>query len=71
VERVVRVPLVELLDPANRYCVRHPSGFVGPAFSVRGLEVWGFTAGLLSRLFDLVGWERPWDADDVRDLGHW
>jgi len=71
VERVVRVPLAELLDPANRYSVQHPSGFVGPAFGVRGLVVWGFTAGLLARLFALVGWERPWDADDVRDLGHW
>ena len=47
--------------PANRVSVRHPSGFVGPAFDVRGLLVWGFTAGLLSRLFALVGWERPWD----------
>jgi 8-oxo-dGTP pyrophosphatase MutT (NUDIX family) len=71
VERVERVPLSELLDPANRYCVRHPSGFVGPAFDVRGLVVWGFTAGLLSRLFALVGWEQPWDEDDVRELGHW
>lgn len=71
VERVVRVPLAELLDPANRYSVQHPSGFVGPAFGVRGLVVWGFTAGLLSRLFAFVGWERPWDEGDVRDLGHW
>ena len=64
-------PLAELLDPANRYSVRHPSGFVGPAFDVRGLVVWGFTAGLLSRLFALVGWEQPWDEGDVRELGHW
>lgn len=71
VERVARVPLAELLDPANRYSVRHPSGFVGPAFAVRGLVVWGFTAGLLSRLFALVGWEKPWPEDDVRELGHW
>ena len=71
VERVVRVPLEELLDPAHRLSVRHPSGYVGPAFDVRGLLVWGFTAGLLSRLFALVGWERPWDADAVRELGHW
>ncbi|MFC6239456.1 NUDIX hydrolase [Longivirga aurantiaca] len=71
VERVERVPLAELLDPANRYSVRHPSGYVGPAFGVRGLVVWGFTAGLLSRLFALVGWEQPWDEDDVRELGHW
>jgi 8-oxo-dGTP pyrophosphatase MutT (NUDIX family) len=68
VESVVRVPLAELLDPANRVSVRHPSGFVGPAFDVRGLLVWGFTAGLLSRLFALVGWERPWDSSVERDL---
>ena len=48
--------------------VRHPSGFVGPAFDVRGLLVWGFTAGLLSRLFALVGWERPWDPTVEREL---
>ena len=68
VESVVRVPLAELLDPANRVSVGHPSGFVGPAFDVRGLLVWGFTAGLLSRLFALSGWERPWDASVVRPL---
>jgi 8-oxo-dGTP pyrophosphatase MutT (NUDIX family) len=68
VESVVRVPLAELLDPARRMSVRHPSGFVGPAFDVRGLLVWGFTAGLLSRLFALVGWEQPWDASVEREL---
>ena len=68
VESVVRVPVAELLDPARRVSVRHPSGFVGPAFDVRGLLVWGFTAGLLSRLFALVGWERPWDETVERDL---
>ena len=66
VESVVRVPLAELLDPANRVSVAHASGFVGPAFEVRGLLVWGFTAGLLSRLFALCGWERPWDASVTR-----
>ncbi len=68
VAAVVRVPLDELLDPARRVSVRHPSGFVGPAFDVRGLLVWGFTAGLLSRLFALAGWERPWDETVLRDL---
>ena len=47
--------------------VRHPSGFVGPAFDVRGLLVWGFTAGILNTLLDLGGWTVPWDdADRVR-----
>jgi len=68
VESVVRVPLAELLDPANRVSVSHPSGFVGPAFDVRGLLVWGFTAGLLSRLFALCGLERPWDTSVTRPL---
>jgi 8-oxo-dGTP pyrophosphatase MutT (NUDIX family) len=65
---VIRVPLAELLDPANRVSVSHPSGFVGPAFAVRGLLVWGFTAGLLSRLLALAGLEQPWDASVVRPL---
>jgi len=68
VESVVRVPLDELLDPANRVSVSHPSGFVGPAFAVRGLLVWGFTAGLLSRLLAIAGLERPWDPSVVRPL---
>lgn len=68
VAAVARVPIGELVDPANRVRVRHPSGWVGPAFEVRDLLVWGFTAGLLDRLLALGGWERPWDADRVRTL---
>jgi 8-oxo-dGTP pyrophosphatase MutT (NUDIX family) len=65
---VARVPVAHLVDPANRFRVRHPSGYTGPAFSAPGMLVWGFTAGLLSGLLSLAGWERPWDASDVRDL---
>ncbi|WP_223198752.1 NUDIX hydrolase [Solihabitans fulvus] len=65
---VARVPISYLADPANRFKVRHPSGFLGPAFGVPGMLVWGFTAGLLTGLLALGGWERPWDATDVRDL---
>ncbi len=68
VASVHRVSLDELLDPANRLSVRHPSGYVGPAFEVRGLLVWGFTGGLLSRLFALAELERPWDPGRVHDL---
>jgi len=71
VESVVRVPLDELLDPLNRCSVRHPSGYVGPGFAVRGMLVWGFTAGLLSRLLALAGLERPWDETVMRDLDVW
>jgi 8-oxo-dGTP pyrophosphatase MutT (NUDIX family) len=66
---VVRVPLAALADPANRLRVRHPSGYVGPAFVVAGLLVWGFTGGLLSALLDLGGWARPWDVTRVQNLG--
>jgi 8-oxo-dGTP pyrophosphatase MutT (NUDIX family) len=65
---VVRVPLAELADPANRIQVRHPSGHVGPAFLVSGLLVWGFTAGLVSAVVRLGGWERPWDPTRLRTL---
>ena len=68
VASVHRVPLAELLDPANRYQVTHPSGYVAAAFDAAGLLVWGFTAGLLDRLLRLAGWELPWDRTDVRDL---
>nr|MBA2558317.1 CoA pyrophosphatase [Propionibacteriales bacterium] len=62
------ITLAELLDPSNRVTIRHPSGFLGPGFLVRDLVVWGFTAGVLSRLFAIVGWELPWDDAVVVDL---
>lgn len=68
VERVVRVGVAHLVDPANRFSIRHSSGFVGPAFDAHGLLVWGFTAGLLDRTLQLAGVDRPWDHTDVRDL---
>lgn len=68
VASVHRITLAELLDPANRLSVRHPSGYVGPAFAVRGLLVWGFTGSLLSRLFTLAEWEKQWDHERVEDL---
>ena len=68
VAAVVRVPISELADPANRFRVNHPSGWIGPAFAVRELVVWGFTAGLVDRLLALGGFEQPWNADDIREL---
>jgi 8-oxo-dGTP pyrophosphatase MutT (NUDIX family) len=65
---VARVPIADLTDPANRLRVRHPNGYVGPAFAVGGMLVWGFTAGLLDRLLELAGWALPWDHERVRDL---
>lgn len=68
VASVHRVPLDDLVDPANRLSVRHPSGYVGPAFTVGGLVVWGFTAGILSALLDAAGMASPWDASRVETL---
>jgi 8-oxo-dGTP pyrophosphatase MutT (NUDIX family) len=68
VTAVARVPLSELADPARRLRIRHPSGMTGPAFRVRGMLVWGFTAALVDRLLTLGGWERPWDRGQVEDL---
>nr|WP_062340491.1 CoA pyrophosphatase [Herbidospora sakaeratensis] len=68
VESVERVPVAELVDPANRFKLRHPSGFLGPAFRVRGLLVWGFTAGVLDGMLATCGFEVPWDRSRIEDL---
>jgi 8-oxo-dGTP pyrophosphatase MutT (NUDIX family) len=68
VAAVERITVSELADPAVRLMVRGPSGTVSPAFRVRGLLIWGFTAGLVDRLLALGRWERPWDASKVIDL---
>jgi 8-oxo-dGTP pyrophosphatase MutT (NUDIX family) len=65
---VARLPVADLTDPAHRLRVRHPSGFVGPAFRTGGLLVWGFTAGVLSALLDMAGWARPWSPDRIEEL---
>jgi 8-oxo-dGTP pyrophosphatase MutT (NUDIX family) len=68
VASVSRVAIGDLANPANRSQVRAPSGYVGPAFHVADMLVWGFTAGVLHQLLALGGWEQPWDRDRVEDL---
>ncbi|MEU7615486.1 CoA pyrophosphatase [Micromonospora rifamycinica] len=68
VAHVARLPVAELVDPANRMRVRHASGWIGPAFSVRGMLVWGFTAGVLDALLEMGGWSRPWPWSRVVEL---
>lgn len=68
VAAVHRVPVRELVDPANRVRVRHPSGYQGPAFLVDELLVWGFTAGVLDAVLRLAGWEQPWEPAEVLEL---
>ena len=71
VHAVYRVPIEELLDPAHRVSVRHPSGWLGAAFLIgprHDVLLWGFTAGIISRLLDFLGWTRPWDEGRVCEL---
>jgi 8-oxo-dGTP pyrophosphatase MutT (NUDIX family) len=71
VESVHRVPVEELLDATHRVTVTHPSGYRSPGFLIgddKDLILWGFTAGIITRLFDFVGWTRPWDASVIREL---
>lgn len=68
VAHVARLPIAELVEPANRLRVRHSSGWIGPAFQVRGMVVWGFTAGVLATLLEMAGWAVPWPQDRITDL---
>ena len=77
---VFRVPVGELLDPARRgVAILNHSGlnhsgirFTGPMFILGpqfgGHVVWGFTAMILSRLFDELGWTIPWDRSRVKNV---
>ena len=68
VAHVARLPISELVDPRNRIRVRHPSGWVSPAFQVRGMLVWGFTAGVISTVLDMGGWAQPWEPGPLVEL---
>jgi 8-oxo-dGTP pyrophosphatase MutT (NUDIX family) len=68
VAHVARLPIAELVDPRNRIRIRHPSGWVSPAFQVRGMLVWGFTAAVISALLDMAGWSRPWQPGRLMEL---
>ena len=68
VESVARVPIRDLVNPENRLRVRHPSGYIGPAFEVAGMTVWGFTAGIISGMLDRIGWAVPWDTERIAPI---
>ena len=71
VHAVHHVAIADLLDPAHRISVRHPSGWTGPGFLIgehKDVILWGFTAGIVARLLDHLGWSRDWDQTRMRDL---
>jgi 8-oxo-dGTP pyrophosphatase MutT (NUDIX family) len=72
VHAIHHVPIEELLDPEHRIMVQHPRiAYRSPGFLIgpdRDVILWGFTGGIIARLFDFLGWTRPWDESRVRDL---
>lgn len=71
VHAVFRTPIEHLLDPTQRFSVKHPLGWNGPGWLLgpdRDVLLWGFTAGIIDALFDHVGWTRHWDRGVVRTL---
>ena len=67
--QVFRLPVRDLLDPDNRFTAvlaRDGQSYRGPAFTVNGVVVWGFTAGILSYVFQELEWDVPWD--ETREL---
>lgn len=65
---VFRVPVADMLAPANRANTQHTIDertYRSPAFTVGGRLIWGFTALVLSRMFDELGWARPWDPERI------
>ncbi|WP_373876729.1 NUDIX hydrolase [Lolliginicoccus levis] len=67
--RVDTVAVHDLIEPGNRFALRHPDiPYDSPAFVTDGMLIWGFTAGLLAGMLSVSGWEKPWDQSDVRDM---
>ena len=60
--------MADLVEPAHRFTVHHPSGYLGPGFAAAGLFVWGFTAGVLDAVLRMGGWEQPWDPSVLPPL---
>jgi 8-oxo-dGTP pyrophosphatase MutT (NUDIX family) len=59
VHAVYRVPISELRDPTHRITVVGPGGWRSPGFLIgqdHDVICWGFTAGVIARLFEYLGW---------------
>lgn len=74
--RVFRVPVGDLVNPKLRVTAKltHPTSkhrFGTPAFTVGNTLVWGFTAMILDRVLELLGWAEPWDPNYTIDITGW
>ncbi|WP_235736903.1 NUDIX hydrolase [Nocardioides alcanivorans] len=71
VHAIHRVPLRELIEPEHRVAVQGPNGWMGPGYLIgpdHDVLLWGFTAGIISRYFEHIGWATPWDTARVVEL---
>jgi 8-oxo-dGTP pyrophosphatase MutT (NUDIX family) len=71
VHAVYRVPLAELRDPQHRIRVHAPGRFTSPGFLIgpdHDVICWGFTAGVIARLFEYLGWIEDLPDAPIRDL---
>ncbi|WP_246081689.1 NUDIX hydrolase [Nocardioides litoris] len=71
VHEVYRVPLAELRDPAHRIVVPGPRGWSSPGFLIgpdKDVILWGFTGGIVARLFEYLGWIEDLPDAPRRDL---
>jgi len=62
------VPIKNLVNPQNRVTVKTRTGFLGPAFKVNELVVWGFTGGLVSALLDIAGLAQEWNHGLLHEI---
>jgi 8-oxo-dGTP pyrophosphatase MutT (NUDIX family) len=71
VHAVYRVPVSELRDPAHRITVVGPSGWRSPGFLIgehHDVILWGFTGGIVARLFEYLGWIEDLPDAPERDI---
>lgn len=72
VHAVYRVPLSELRDPTHRITVQGPvPGWRSPGFLIgddHDVICWGFTAGVIARLFEYLGWIEDLPDAPVQEL---
>jgi 8-oxo-dGTP pyrophosphatase MutT (NUDIX family) len=66
--RVHRLPLATLAEPGHRVTLTNGRGWLGPAFHLPGMVIWGITGELLDALLRLGGWARPWPPGHPRAL---
>ena len=71
VHAVYRVPLSELRDPTHRITVSGPGGWTSPGFLIgpaHDVILWGFTGGIVARLFEHLGWIEDLPDAPAREL---